>query len=74
MTPDERRSLAEQISANPLFNEILADMERSAIERLIYADDEETRLTAQLRTQAIRHFRADLGAALSTRAPKSAPA
>ena len=73
MTPDERRSLAEQISANPLFNEIMAGMERSAIERLIYADDE-TRHTAQLRVQAIRHFRADLGAALSTCAPKSAPA
>lgn len=72
MTPDERRSLAEQISANPLFNEILADMERRAVEALIYATDD-TR-SAQLRVQAVRNFRADLGAALSTRAPKSAPA
>ena len=73
MTPKERKSLAEQITANPLFTAILDDMERGAIEALIYAPDE-TRLTRQLTVQAIRQFRSDLTEALSTREPKSAPA
>lgn len=73
MTPDERRSLAEQITANPLFNEILDDLEKNATEALIWADDER-RLTAQLRVQAIRTLRDDLVAALSTRQRKGAPA
>lgn len=72
MTPDERRNLAEQITANPLFTEILEAMEKSAIEQLIYATND-TQL-AQLRVQAVRSFRADLGHALSTRTPKAAPA
>ena len=73
MTPQERKSLAEQITANPLFTAILDDMERGAIEALIYAPDD-TRHTAQLRVQAIRSFRQDLGECLNTREPKAAPA
>lgn len=72
MTPDERRSLAEQILSNPLFSEVVNDMERRAIERLIYAD--ENTAEAQLRVQAIRTFRADLEANLNTRERKGAPA
>lgn len=74
MTPQERKSLAEQITANPLFTAILDDMERGAIEALIYATDETQRHERQLRVQAIRQFRSDLAEALSTREPKSAPA
>ncbi len=74
MTPQERKSLAEQITANPLFRAILDGMESDAIEALIAAQDDETRLTRQLRVQAIRSFRADLGACLDTRDPKAAPA
>lgn len=74
MTPQERKSLAEQITANPLFTAILDDMERGAIEALIYATDDEQRHARQLRVQAIRQFRSDLAEALSTREPKSAPA
>ena len=72
MTPDERRKLAEQIRDNPLFTDILDHMEKAAIERLIH-EAEDTK-AAQLRVQAIRTFRADLGQALSTRTPKAAPA
>jgi hypothetical protein len=74
MTPQERKSLAEQITANPLFTAILDEMETGAVEALIYAQTEEHRLTRQLKVQAIREFRADLGACLDTREPKSAPA
>ncbi len=73
MTPNERKALAEQITANPLFTAILDDMERGAIEALIYADDQ-SRLVRQLRVQAIRSFRQDLAEALNTREPKAAPA
>lgn len=74
MTPRERKALAEQIVANPLFNSILDEMEKGAIEALIYAQDEDQRLIQQLRIQAIRQFRSDLGECLNTREPKSAPA
>lgn len=74
MTPLERRSLAEQITTNPLFKEIIGDLEASAIERMISAADDETRLTAQLRVQAIRSLRSDLDECLSTRERRGAPA
>jgi hypothetical protein len=72
VTPEEHRSLAEQILSNPLFNSTLDDMERSAIETLIFA--KENTSEAQLRVQAIRAFRADLKAILDTRPRKGAPA
>ena len=74
MTPQERKSLAEQITANPLFRTILDEMETGAIEALVSAQTDEHRLTRQLRVQAIREFRSGLVEALSTRTPKSAPA
>lgn len=74
MTPQERKSLAEQITGNPLFKAILDEMEQGATEALIYAQDNETRLTRQLMVQAIRTFRQDLAATLNTHEPKAAPA
>jgi hypothetical protein len=74
MTPRERKALAEQITANPLFTQILGEMETGAIESLVNAQTDEHRLTRQLKVQAIREFRSDLAEALSTREPKSAPA
>lgn len=72
MTPDDRKSLAQQITTNPLFNVVLDQMEQAALERLIY--DTENTATAQLRVQAIRNFRSDLEQALSIPARKRAPA
>lgn len=72
MTPDERRSLAEQITTNPLYAEVLDTMERSAVERLIYAKTDTAE--AQLRVQAIRAFRQDLDECLNTQPRKGAPA
>lgn len=74
MTPQERKSLAEQITANPLFTAILDEMEGNSIEALINAQTEEQRHARQLRVQAIREFRTDLAQCLDTRTPKSAPA
>jgi hypothetical protein len=74
MTPQERKSLAEQITGNPLFTDILDSMETGAIEALISASDDKTRLDRQLKVQAVRQFRSDLDACLSIREPKSAPA
>lgn len=74
MTPQERKSLAEQITGNPLFKAILDEMESGAIEALINAQTEEHRHTRQMRVQAIREFRSDLAQCLDTREPKSAPA
>lgn len=74
MTPAERKSLAEQITANPLFTDILEQMEASAIESLVAASDDAKRLHWQLKVQAVREFRSDLDACLNTREPKSAPA
>lgn len=74
MTPRERKSLAEQITTNPLFNEIMTGLETSAIEQLISAKDDETRLTAQLRVKAIRALRAELDECLTIRERKGAPA
>lgn len=74
MTPQERKSLAEQITTNPLFTEIMTGLETSAIERMISAKDDETRLTAQLRVQAIRALRQELDDCLTIRERKGAPA
>lgn len=75
MNEQQRRSLAEQITTNPLYSEILGKMERDAIERMIAAGSEETRHEAQLAVRAVRTFRRELDRNLtSTRARKDAPA
>lgn len=58
MNEQDRAGLAESLLSNSLFQEIFDSLEESAIEVLVWADDE-TRLTAQLRVQAIRSFRTD---------------
>ena len=56
---NERKSLAEQLKANPLFDEMLASIEASAIEALVYAKDEDSRISAQWRVRSARTFRED---------------
>ena len=74
MTPEERASLAEQLQTNPLFAELFNGIERDAIERMIYAD-EDTRAACALRVQAVRTLRSDCEASLrNTRERKAAPA
>lgn len=75
MTPSDRAALAEQILANPLFAQIMSDLEATAIERLISANTHETRHEAQLRVHAVRSFRSDCeGHLRSNRERKAAPA
>lgn len=74
MTPEERKSLAEQLQANPLFGDIMNRLERDALEALVTADTEQGRIEAQWRVQAARTFRRDLDNSLSTPKRRGAPA
>jgi hypothetical protein len=75
MTDQDRASLAEQLLANPLFGVIMAELEASAVERMIHAPTDILRHECQLRVQAVRSFRSDCENSLrSTREPKAAPA
>lgn len=73
MTPQERKSLSEQITSNPLFGEVLDRIEKQALDALVYADTEQDRVEAQWRVRAARAFRSELSAALITRERKGAP-
>lgn len=74
MTPEERKSLAEQLLGNPLYEEIMAKIEQNATEALIYAETEQDRVEAQWRVRSARAFRADCeAAARNTRERKGAP-
>ncbi len=75
MTPTERRNAAQMLLDNPLFDETMAGLERSAIEQCIYAQDDETRRFAAQKVQAVRSFRQDCEALLrNSPPPKGAPA
>lgn len=75
MTPEDRKHLAEQLKANPLFDELIDGIEADAIESLIYAKTEDDRISAQWRVKAARSFREDCEAALrNTPTRKGAPA
>jgi len=77
VTPQEKASLAEQILSNPLFDAIMADMERIAIDLCINAPmiNHELRAAAAAEVRAIRAFQANCRAALhNNRPPKDAPA
>ena len=73
MTPRERASLAAQLAATPLLPVLHAELARRAIETLLYAKDEPSRIEAQAAVRASRNFRADLSSALSTPRGKHAP-
>lgn len=74
MTPEQRKSLAEQIKANPLFDEIMDRLEKDALEALVSATTEQSRIEQQWRVQAARSFRRDLTNALDTPKRRAAPA
>lgn len=74
MTPQERKSLAEQIIANPLFHDILAAQEASALDGLVWAETEQDRVEAQWRVRSVRAFRSELNELLNTRERKGVPA
>jgi len=72
MTPRERASLAEQLTANPLFVALFEGIEANAIEAMIYATDDGTRARAALRVQAVRELRSECENSLrEVRTPKT---
>ncbi len=64
MTPEERKNAAEQLIANPLYEELMAGIESAAVERLVYADTDILRVEGQAHVRAARSFREDCEAAL----------
>ena len=75
VTPEDRKSFAEQITANPLYDELLAKIEQDAIEALIFAKTEDDRISAQWRVRSARAFRDACEDFLrNTRPRKGAPA
>lgn len=74
MTPDERRALAEQLTTNPLWGEVMDQIEATGIERMVAASTDTARMEAQAYVRATRAFRADCEAALRSPPPrKGAP-
>lgn len=57
MTPKQRKALAEQITSNPLYEELLSQIEQDAIEALITAKTENDRIEMQWRVRSARAFR-----------------
>ncbi len=58
MNQDDKK-LAEQLLANSLFNRMLEKIEQEAVETLVYADTEQSRIEAQWKVTAARAFRQD---------------
>lgn len=59
MRPEEKVACARAIQDNPLFDELMGEMEKSAIDRCVMADptDHETRAAMAAEVRAIRKFR-----------------
>jgi len=70
----DRKAFAEQLLANPLFDDILATIERDHMEALVMADTEQKRIDAQTRVKAARAFRDELTMMVNTRERRGAPA
>jgi hypothetical protein len=73
MNDRDRASLAEQLLANPLFDELMGGLEKDAIEAMVYASTDEIRARAAMRVQATRSFRADCEAWLRNTRERKAP-
>lgn len=77
MNTDRQRVHARQLVNNPVFLQVLNDMERAEIDRVIHAEinDHETRQNAAAEVRAIRSFRDRVSALAADPKPaKQAPA
>lgn len=74
MTPDEKKSLAQQLANNPVWKALLDEREASALDALVNETDTEKFLRLQERVKQIRALRSDLTELASTRERKGAPA
>ena len=59
MNKEEKRKLAEQLEANPLFTFLLDQIENNAIEQMLDANTNKERRDAAYRVHAAREFRTD---------------
>ncbi len=64
MNAEDRKAFAQQIESNPLIEELLGEIERAAVERLVYAKTEQERIEGQAGVLATREFGAKLKLAL----------
>lgn len=75
MNSEERRRLAQQLEANPLYDILMDEIEQNAIERMVSAQTDMERMEAQAYVRATRSFREDCEAmARNTQDRKGAPA
>lgn len=75
MDAETRKSLAQQILTNPLFDTLMDELSDAATERMIAAKDDKARLEAQAYALAVREFRGDCRRMLGNDRPKrQAPA
>lgn len=70
MPPDQRKRLAEQLTANPLYEILMAELETDAIERMISANTDQERLETQAYIRATRAFRGNCAAMMRNTPPK----
>lgn len=75
MNKEERKRLADQLQANPIYDILMVEMETGAIERMISAKTDTARMEAQAYVRAVRSFREDCDNLIrNTRPKKGAPA
>ena len=62
MTPEQKIAAARAILDNPLFSELMDEMEKSAVDRCVSADptDNETRAAMAAEVRAIRKLRRNI--------------
>ena len=73
MIEDEKlRAEYKALADNPVLNEVIAELERSAMENILTADlgDNETRLHGSLEVRIIREIRDKIQSAIMAAAPQ----
>lgn len=71
---DAERGHAAMLFADDLFNKLMDNIERNAIEQMVYATDDEKRARMAVSVQAIRDLRAQLKAITNGQAKPRKPA
>lgn len=66
MNEQERKSMIEQMLANPAFEDVMGGVEARAIEECIYAKTDKDRESAAYKVQAVRAFRQDCQSAIDS--------
>lgn len=59
MTDEERKGLAQQLLSNPIFGDIMDNLERKAINACLAAKNDADRATEAMRANVVRAIRRD---------------